>query len=222
MNISKRTITLNAAIIVLSLFASYSVLADVGKDPRAVIQESTDRVLETVARQKEQSEGEVTKEMATELLSVLEPAVDFDSIARGVMGKYRKTASNEQVQRFVTVFKDSLSQLYMRSFQSLDVEAADVMEPPKDFDPKTASKASVQMLVTTGGGESFNISYSMRKNGDDQWVVRNIIVDGINLGLTYMNQFDGAMKRHGSIDGTIASWPEEMENETFDSKTEAP
>jgi len=214
----KSTTTFNTIILLLGLITGYTALAESGKGPREVVRESTDRDLALVERQKQQSDGEATQEMAAELLRALEPVVDFDSIARGVMGKHRKDASKEQVKRFVRVFKDSLSQLYMRSFQSLEVEAAEVMELAEDFDPETASKASVQMQATIGSGESFGISYSMRKNDQGQWVVRNIIVDGINLGLTYMNQFDGAVKRHGSIDGAIASWPEEMENETFDSQ----
>ena len=57
----------------------------------------------------------------------------------------------------------------------------------------------------------------MRKNEAGNWVVRNIIVDDVNLGLTYMNQFDGAVKRHGSIEKAIESWPEEMEDEALES-----
>lgn len=218
MKVFKSATTLSAIILLLGLFTGQAAFSDPGKGPREIVRESTDRVLDLVERQQQESDGEATEEMAAELLRVLEPAVDFDSIARGVMGKHRKAASKEQVERFSGVFKDSLSQLYMRSFQSLDVEAVEVMELPEDFDPATASKASVQMQATTGSGETFDLSYSMRKNAEGQWVVRNIIVDGINLGLTYMNQFDGAVKRHGSIDGAIASWPEEMESETFDSQ----
>jgi len=218
MNLFKRTIALNTVVLLLSLLTSHGVFADSAKGPRAVIQESTDRVLELVERQKQESDSQATPEMAAELLRVLEPVVDFDSIARGVMGKHRQAASTQQVEEFVEVFKDSLSQLYMRSFQSLEVKAVEVMELPKDFDPQTAFKATVQMQATIDSGENFGISYSMRKDDNDQWVVRNIIVDGINLGLTYMNQFDGAVKRHGSIDKAIASWPEEMESETFDSQ----
>jgi len=40
----------------------------------------------------------------------------------------------------------------------------------------------------------------MRRDDQGGWVVRNIVVNGINLGLTYMNQFDGAMSRYGSVD----------------------
>ena len=208
----RRNSIFNALILLLSLFTACTAFADSGKDPREVIQASTDRVLETLEQQKEKSENKATRAMAKELLQLLEPAVDFDSIARGVMGKHRQGASDQQVERFVTVFKDSLSQLYMRSFQSLEVKEVEVLPMTEDFDPERANKASVQMRATTGSGESFDLSYSMRKNEQGQWVVRNIIVDGINLGLTYMNQFDGAVKRQGSIEGAIASWPEEMEN----------
>lgn len=216
--IFKPNITLNALVLLLSVFLGQVAVADANKGPREVIQESTDRVLQTVERQKEESGDKATRAMAEELLQFLEPAVDFDSIARAVMGKHRKAASEEQVERFISVFKDSLSQLYMKSFQSLEVKEVEVLELPEDFNPDQATKASVQMRATAESGDSFDLVYSMRKDDQGQWVVRNIIVDGINLGLTYMNQFDGAVKRHGSVDGAIASWPEEMESETFDSQ----
>ncbi|MFN2288109.1 MAG: ABC transporter substrate-binding protein [Chromatocurvus sp.] len=47
---------------------------------------------------------------------------------------------------------------------------------------------------------SVSLSYSMRRDDQGGWVVRNIVVNGINPGLTYMNQFDGAMSRYGSVD----------------------
>ena len=53
----------------------------------------------------------------------------------------------------------------------------------------------------------------MRANTSGAWKVRNIIVDGINLGLTYRNQFDGAMSRHGNdIEKVIGNWSEEVED----------
>ncbi|PPR13724.1 MAG: hypothetical protein CFH43_01071, partial [Proteobacteria bacterium] len=58
------------------------------------------------------------------------------------------------------------------------------------------------------------VIYSMRKNKEGQWQARNMIVDGINLGLTYLNQFDSAMNRYErNIDKVISSWQTDLDNE---------
>lgn len=221
MKISNRSIFVAVLFLILAAFLSPWALAQEEKGPREVIQDSTDRVLAILDEQREnvrKNGDEVTHAMAEQFLQTLDPVVDFDSIARGVMGKHRQAATKEQVSRFSTIFKDSLSQLYIKSFLNFEVKEVEVFELPNGFDPTSATKASVEMEATTGKGETFSLRYSMRKNEDNQWVVRNMIVDGVNLGLTYMNQFDGTVDRHGSIDKAIESWPEEMEDETFDSQ----
>ena len=205
-----------AVMLPLCMLSINHAIAYSGADPEEVIRESSERVLDTVRQYTEISDDSVTSSMAEELLEALEPVVDFDSIALGVMGEHAQEASDSQVERFASIFKSSLSKLYIKSFESLDVQSIEVMPLPDDFEPETTSRVSVEMRADTGGGESFDLRYSMRKNEAGDWVVRNIIVDDVNLGLTYMNQFDGAVKRHGSIEKAIESWPEEMEDEAFE------
>jgi phospholipid transport system substrate-binding protein len=49
----------------------------------------------------------------------------------------------------------------------------------------------------------------MGQGEDGVWRVRNVIVDGVNLGLTYRNQFASAMQSgdaRGDIDAVIDEW----------------
>tara|TARA_R110002111_G_scaffold4431_4_gene25010 strand:- start:104 stop:685 length:582 start_codon:yes stop_codon:yes gene_type:complete len=182
-----------ALVAFLGTLPGISLAQENADNPSHLIEQSTQKVLQALEAQTGTGETVSVSALADELLSILETVVDFDSIARGVMGKYGRTASDAQIEEFATVFREIR-----------------VLDMPGDFDPATAEKASVGMQATTADGESFSLSYSMRRNAKGNWVVRNIVVDGINLGLTYMNQFDGAMSRHGSIDKVIAQWPEEM------------
>lgn len=186
-----------ALVAFLGTLPGISLAQENADNPSHLIEQSTQKVLQALEAQTGTGETVSVSALADELLSILETVVDFDSIARGVMGKYGRTASDAQIEEFATVFREIR-----------------VLDMPGDFDPATAEKASVGMQATTADGESFSLSYSMRRNAKGNWVVRNIVVDGINLGLTYMNQFDGAMSRHGSIDKVIAQWPEEMREQT--------
>ncbi|MDT8397044.1 MAG: ABC transporter substrate-binding protein [Pseudomonadales bacterium] len=198
--------------LVFGMMQTMIAMAAETKDPQQVIRESTDRVLATIEKQKASNGGKVADGMAEELLDVLEPVVDFAAIARGVMGSHAKLATPEQTQKFETVFKDSMAQLYAKSFEALEVEKVTILDPAPDFDP-ARGRATVQAEATTTDGKVFSLSYSMRSDAQHGWRVRNIIVDGINLGLTYLNQFDGAMKRYGNdIGKVISTWTAEMES----------
>jgi phospholipid transport system substrate-binding protein len=175
-----------------------------------VIQESTSEVLDIIQEHQTLDERKMTQAMADELLQTLEPAVDFDAIARGVMGKHGKQATQQQKQEFSAAFKRSLSKLYMKSFQTFEVKSVEVLPLPDDFSSQNDTRAYIKMKAQTGNNKVYSIDYSMgRKDSSKPWQVHNIILDGVNLGLVYMNQFDGAVSRHGSIDAAIANWSSE-------------
>lgn len=182
--------------------------------PQELIEATTERVLQVLERHQAHQNQQVTEAMAEEMLQALQPAVDFNAIARGIMGEHLEAASEEQRQRFTRVLKNTLAQLYIDSLDEINVRQVEVLDLPPDFNPETATSASVQMRATTQGGETYTLTYSMRKTSEDGWKVLNIIAGGVNLGLTYRSQFDDLMNRHQNIDRAIASWPKEVEEDT--------
>jgi phospholipid transport system substrate-binding protein len=190
------------------LFFGLSASAEqANNNPRQIIQESTDEVLDIIKEHQTLEESQITQEMADDLFQVLEPVVDFDAIARGVMGKHGKQATQEQKQEFSAAFKRSLSRLYMKSFQTFEVKSIEVLPLPDDFSPQSDNRAYIKMKAQTGNNRIYSVDYAMgRKDISKPWQVHNIILDGVNLGLVYMNQFDGAVSRHGSVEAAINNW----------------
>ncbi len=67
------------------------------------------------------------------------------------------------------------------------------------------------MNVTTSSDHTFTLVYNMSRV-DGAWLVRNIIVDGINLGLSYRSQFKSMMSEPDiTLDKVIATWSVDME-----------
>lgn len=198
---------LQTALMAFLLFFTMTASAQQNiKNPREVIQESTDEVLDIIKDHQKLDEEKMTQTMADNLLQTLEPAVDFDAIARGVMGKHGKQATQAQKQEFSTAFKRSLSKLYMKSFQTFELKSVEVLPLPDDFSPQD-TRTYIKMKAQTGNNKIYSIDYAMgRKDKNQPWQVHNIILDGVNLGLVYMNQFDGAVSRHGSVEAAINNW----------------
>ena len=62
-----------------------------------------------------------------------------------------------------------------------------------------------QNLVTSSN--IYPITYKVRKDKDGNWLIINIIVNGVNLGLTFRNQFQALAKEHNeNIDQIIKHW----------------
>jgi len=62
--------------------------------------------------------------------------------------------------------------------------------------------------VQTAEGARFENSFSIAADSV-KWQVRNLIFSGVNLGLTYRNQFSELIRtRDGNIDAVIKDWSE--------------
>lgn len=199
------------AIFIAFLLASLTApsLAFAQDKPDEFLAGVSDQVLEIIKDNRESySEAPDILEMA--LLDTLEPAVDFNAFSRGVMGRYYKGATAEQRERFVSAFKATLIELYTQGLVSTQVEDISI----EDTNIRSPKSATVTMQVTSKDQNSYKLQYSLRRSEETPWKIRNIIVDGINVGLTYRNQFASAMEtEEGNLERVIEIWPEIIGNE---------
>ncbi|MEQ9568386.1 MAG: ABC transporter substrate-binding protein, partial [Pseudomonadales bacterium] len=119
--------------------------------------------------------------------SVMSPWIDYDSIAKGVMGrKYYTMATEEQRQKFLETFKDSLVETYGKSL--LGVENPNFELEGPESGNGAGSSAQIRQTLFSGTGRVVVI-YAMGQADDGRWQVKNVILEGINLGRTFRNQF---------------------------------
>ena len=178
-------------------------------DPHQLVSDATGLILSTIEEQQSIHGDDVNAEMVNSLLTVLEPVIDFDSIARAVAGRHWESIDSAQTQRYLSVFRNTMVRLYLQSFIAFEINEVKVLEPAANFDA-SSGRVMVQTQANGSSGSAYAVNYSMRTNAEGQWKVRNVIIDGINLGLTYRNQFDGAMSRYNmDVDAVIANWDED-------------
>ncbi|EGH48780.1 toluene tolerance, partial [Pseudomonas syringae pv. pisi str. 1704B] len=59
-------------------------------------------------------------------------------------------------------------------------------------------------------GAVYPVSYTLVKL-NDEWKVRNVVINGINIGKLFRDQFADAMQRNGNnLDTTINNWAGEV------------
>jgi phospholipid transport system substrate-binding protein len=139
---------------------------------------------------------------------IFEPMIDFRRVAATVMGKkYYLASSKEQRSEFVDIFKDSLLDTYAETLAQWENQTITTIFPINMEDQSYELKnIEVQQTLNTGSSK-YPISYKLRKNKDNSWSIVNIIVNGVNLGLTFRNQFQAlASNNNGDIEATLKGW----------------
>ena len=138
----------------------------------------------------------------------LNEVADFRYIGARVMGSYFRNATPEQRSRFADVFRQTLIDTYTRGLVTFDYDELRVLGQQRA--QRHEDQASVDMEVVASNGQVYPVSYSLRLS-DGQWRVVNVIVNGINLGLTFRNQFDQAMRDNNrDYDAVIRGWAPEI------------
>ena len=113
-------------------------------------------------------------------------------------------ATPAQRTEFARVFKESLIRTYAKGLTSYENQKI-VFKPYKPgTDPK---KAQVDVDVYGNTGQIYPVTFQLQMDNAGAWKVQNLILNGINLGLTFRNQFGSAVESNaGSIDKAIAGW----------------
>ena len=131
--------------------------------------------------------------------------IDFRRVAASVMGKkYYLLATKEQRAQFVEIFKDSLLDTYAETLAQWG-DSTISTQFQDDFSYKELKTVEVKQTLDTGSSK-YPISYKLRKDKEG-WKIINIIINGVNLGLTFRNQFQAlAISNNEKIESTIDNW----------------
>ncbi|TVP48817.1 MAG: ABC transporter substrate-binding protein [Halomonas sp.] len=177
------------------------------QSPEALIRENVESLMADLEGRKDYYANNLS-ELEELVDSNLDQVADFRYIGASVMGSYFRNATPEQRSRFADVFRQTLIDTYTRGLVTFDYEELRVLSSQQA--QRHEDQASVAMEVVAKSGQVYPVSYSLRLS-DGEWRVVNVIVNGINLGLTFRNQFDQAMRENNrDYDAVIRGWSPEV------------
>jgi phospholipid transport system substrate-binding protein len=187
----------------LVLLACLPFVGHAAATPQQVVQATTDKVLGELNSKREQFRQD-PEAFYQALDGILGPVVDFDGFARGVMTvRYSRQASPAQMQAFQESFKRSLVKFYGGALLEYDNQEIRMLPAVPSSDP---GRASVNMEVVGRSGAIYPVTYTLEQKGG-AWKVRNVIVNGINIGKLFRDQFAESMRSNGNdLDKVIATW----------------
>ena len=184
------------------------------KGPAEVISDVTAQVMTVVAEADTYFDQDPDR-YYREIDGALAELVDWRGFATAVMGEYySRGRSMDQAGRanlkrqrddFAATLREGLIRSYAKgllAFGGARMEVEGV-----EASPQSARVASVTQLVYGEADRVYTIRYQMGQYKDGAWRLRNLIIETINLGEIYRNQFSAlARDADDDLDSVIAQW----------------
>ncbi|WP_238696316.1 MlaC/ttg2D family ABC transporter substrate-binding protein [Thiomicrorhabdus sediminis] len=197
-----------SSLLLLSFFAlmSFQVSANdevSQNDPQKMIEGLSNRIISELNTNRERYENSAAeiKVFATEYVL---PFIDTPKMARYVLGKHWRSASQTQQEAFVEAFTNTLIRSYSQSLLKLNVESVAV-DPAREEKP---GRVTVESTVAQSDGNKSQVIYRLYLNKKTQkWMLYDVTVEGISMLLSYRKAYDSDIAKKG-LDAVISEMNE--------------
>ena len=146
---------------------------------------------------------EKPEEFKEKLKNIWEPMVDVGLVSRLILSKAYRTATEEQILLFQTRTKKLLLDTYITALLEFEDYELETSRKIKENKNKTL-EVEINFFSAS---DSFKAKFTLYRNKQGELKIINIIIDGINLGLTFRNQFQDNLKNENyDLDKAIETW----------------
>eukprot|EP01132_Coremiostelium_polycephalum_P017047 gene17047-20439_t len=192
--------TLRRGLLVLLAALPLMANAAAGGSAHDLVQDTTNKMLADLSANKEKYKQDPSQ-FYNALNTIVGPVVDAEGISKSIMTvKYSRKATPAQMQTFQENFKKGLFQFYGNALLEYNNQGITVAPAGDESGDRTSGN----------NGAVYPVQYTLEKvNGE--WKLRNVIINGINIGKLFRDQFADAMQRNGNdLDKTINGWAGEV------------
>lgn len=198
------------------LTTGYALAQEATDSVFQLVEDTTAQVMQVVQEAESYVDDEPERYYA-HVETILDPLIDYRGFARSVMGDYASSQRyrsldeagraklRDQLDRFTQAMRSSLVRTYSKgllAFGSSDIALAD----QEELDP-AESRVTVKQLISADRADPYEVLYVMGRAKSGDWQLRNVIIESVNLGEIYREQFlSSAREFNGDIDKVIQSW----------------
>jgi phospholipid transport system substrate-binding protein len=135
----------------------------------------------------------------------LQESFDVPAIAKTVLGRYWKVATDAEREEYLTLFEDFLVVNYAKRFAEYSGQNFDV----RGVRPESGDLLTVLTIVQTpGGGEPARLDWLLR-DGGGSFKILDLKIEGISMSETHRAEFASVIQSSG---GKVAGLLEALRN----------
>ena len=142
--------------------------------------------------------GLTPEERTKRFRDLLNQAFDLPRIARFTLGRYWRTATEEEQQEFVQLFEKFVIQAYAGRFQDMSGKKLNVLNAREI----SAAQALVLSEIQIPGKPPVKINWRIRSKQDVHKIV-DVMVEGISMSVTHRDEFAAVIRQTGGKVGGL-------------------
>lgn len=176
-----KTLILAFCVLSLGVLPAYSAVSS----PKALVQTTVDQVIKVL--HDKQQQGEPLRKTLSKLIRA---RFDFSIMSQRTLGKYWKSATVEEQERFMTLFSELLEANYISRIEAYSDETVSYGKEKIEGD-----RAEVATVVNSGTTH-IPIDYHLVQKGDD-WFVYDVVVEEVSLIRNYRSTYGEIVRKEG-------------------------
>lgn len=149
---------------------------------------------------------ETNEQKQADFAALLEEGVNTTYVSRFVLGRNWNTATKEQRDQFLMLFKEYLlANLTQRLAGEYDNQSFTV----KNAVPAGTKDVLVRSEITQANGKPLAVEWRVRQFGD-KWQIIDIAAEGLSLAITQREEYGAVVQRKG-MDGLLSALSEQVQ-----------
>lgn len=155
------------------------------------------------------------EEQETRFRMLLRKGFAVRKIGRFVLGKYRRSSSDEEVAEFLNLFEDYIVTLYSSAFRNFSGETFAVARVVKTRSPQDTM---VITHINPDAAEGPTKVVFQVRNSSDEYKILDVKIQGVSMIVTQRDEFTGFIRNNG---GEITPLIQALRKKTASLKTRA-
>jgi len=170
---------------------TFTVMSHAGNTPTDDVRTSVDAMLEILKNEQLDKEDK-----RAQMSTVINERFDFRAMSQRTLATNWKKTTDEEKQQFVALFSQLIENSYVGKIEAYTNEKVEY--PGEKIKGR---KAVVETLIITSSAD-VPVNYRVYQK-DGQWLVYDVIIEGVSLISNYRSSYQEIMKKEG-FDGLLA------------------
>ena len=190
--LARRTVLLAAGMVAFGATRLRAAIVAADATPRDFIQQLGDRTLAIL------NEDASDQQKLARIKDLLDQATDLNLVARLVMGRYWRTATEAQRQEYLRLFNALLMQTMAERFSWYSGETFEIVDatPVDERDTMVSTR-----ILRPGGKPPVRVDWRVRRT-DGRYLLIDIVAEGVSLVVSQRSEAAEYINRNG-IDGLL-------------------
>jgi len=159
-------------------------------NPTEQLKSTIDKVMDIIESDKSE------KEKNQLLWDLADERFDWELVAWRMLGKHWKKRTDEEKAELVVLTKKLVFKLCIEQLEDYSGEKFKYVDEVVRVSKKTGKKFAQISAEIEYGGEMKSIQFRMVLK-EDQWMIYDVLIQGISIAKTYRSQFDSVIKNEG-------------------------